>query len=36
MKKFTVKPKTFLTREVIVGLQDEKSYPDKILIGKLA
>lgn len=36
MKKFTVKPKTFLGREVIVGLQDEKSYPDKILIGKLA
>ena len=36
MKKFTVKPKTFLAREVIVGLQDEKSYPDKILIGRLA
>lgn len=36
MKKFTVTPRTFLGREVIVGLQDEKSYPDKILIGKLA
>jgi len=36
MKKYTVKPRTFLTREVIVGLQNEKSYPNKILIGKLA
>lgn len=36
MKKFTVKPKTFLTREVIVGLQDEKSYPERIFMGRLA
>jgi len=35
MKKFTVKPK-FIGREIIVGLQDEKSYPDRILIGHLA
>ncbi len=35
MKKFTVKPK-FIGREIIVGLQDEKSYPDRILIGRLA
>jgi len=36
MKKFTVKPKTFFANEIIVGLQDKKAYPDKILIGKLA
>ena len=36
MKKFTVKPKTFFTREITVGLQDEKSYPERILIGRLA
>jgi DNA helicase HerA-like ATPase len=36
MKKFTVKPRTFLTHEVTIGLQDEKSYPERILIGRLA
>ena len=36
MKKFTVKPKTFLAQEVVIGLQDERSYPERILIGKLA
>jgi hypothetical protein len=35
MKKFTVKPK-FIGREVIIGLQDEKSYPDRVLVGRLA
>ncbi len=35
MKKFTVKPK-LITREIIVGLQNEKSYPDRVLIGNLA
>lgn len=35
MKKFTVKPK-FIGREVIVGLQNEKSYPDRILVGRVA
>jgi len=35
MKKFTVKPK-FIGNEITVGLQDEKSYPDRILIGRLA
>ena len=36
MKRFTVKPRTFLSREIVVGLQNEKSYPERILIGRLA
>ncbi len=35
MKKFTVKPK-FIGKEIIVGLQDERAYPDRILIGRFA
>lgn len=35
MKKFTVKPK-HIGRELIVGFQEEKYYPDRILIGQLA
>lgn len=36
MKKFTVKPRTFLTKEIIVGKQNLKPPIEKILIGKLA
>lgn len=36
MKRFTVKPRTFLGREIVVGLQDERSYPDRLLMGRLA
>jgi len=36
MKKFTVKPRTFLTNEIIVGKQNLKPPIEKILIGRLA
>ncbi len=36
MKKFTVKPRAFLSREVLIGFQDENTYPDKIFIGNMA
>jgi len=36
MKKFTVKPKTFLSNKIRIGLQSEKAYPEQIFIGRLA